>query len=362
MTYAGAGVNIDAGNLFTRMIRELIRENWPEAAQEIGGFAGGAKIPPGAVKFMGSTDGTGTVAILAALADELGGIGQNAVAMGAVDMYVAGARPTHLLDTLNVGHLVPEKHIKIIESIILGCLTSGCILIGGETAELPDMFKFPWMFNLDVAVIGFPDPELEYVPMEEGMQLYAWPSHGPGSNGFSLLRKVHRLRIQEDGFLGALRKIFKLQGSKSKVIDNLMKPRSDLGDKSLAEALLVPTPIWIPEMEASRKNGTRFAGHAHITGGGMVENIPRILPGDLKAMIWKYRISRPSIFRYTQEIGGISEDEMDRVFNQGVMVVSVVDPSGPGPVAPAFRIGEIQKRKEKLGAWEPQVDFKGKYN
>ncbi|HBB37427.1 MAG: Phosphoribosylformylglycinamidine cyclo-ligase [Candidatus Moranbacteria bacterium GW2011_GWC1_45_18] len=360
-TYASAGVNIDKGNQFAQMIKTLVRANWPEAADQIGGFAGGMPIPPGARKVSGSVDGVGTVAILAALANMLTGIGHNGVAMSAVDMYVSGARPAFLLDTLRVGQLDPEKHIQIIESIIEACLTSGCIPIGGETAELPDVFRYPWMFDLDVSVIGFPDPELEYVPMEEGMHVYGWPSHGPGSNGFSLLRKVHRLRIQEDGFLGMIRKVFNLHGSKARVINNLMKPLSELGGNSLAEALLVPTPIWIPEMEEARKRGVRFAGHAHITGGGMVENIPRILPNDLKVTIWKYKIKRPPIFHYTQQMGNIEEAEMDRVFNQGVMVVSVVDPIGPEPYYPAFKIGEVRQREKKLGELEEQVDFRGQY-
>jgi|GEM_PF-494759 phosphoribosylformylglycinamidine cyclo-ligase len=361
-TYAQAGVDIDAADRFVEMIKRLIRENWPEVEGEIGGFAGGGPVPPGAVKVEGSTDGTGTVAILSALVGNYLGIGQNAVAMGAVDMYVSGSRPLYLLDTFNVGRLEPEKHIGIIKSVVNGCRVAGCKLIGGETAELPDMFKYSWMFNLDVAVIGFPDPELVFVPMRSGQLVYGWPSGGPGSNGFSLLRKVHNLRLQEDGFRGLMRKFFRLEGSMSRVLDNLIKPRPELaGGRSLADALLQPTPIWIEKIESERKRGVKFAGHAHITGGGMPGNIPRILPNDLEVIIEKNDITRPAIFRLTQEVGGISNEEMDRVFNNGVMVASIVEPDGPLPDSPAFQIGMVRGRGAKKGKLNPQVQFAGKY-
>lgn len=357
-TYKQAGVDIEASDTFTDMIKKRVQENWPETADEIGGFAGGGPIPPGAVKIKGSTDGTGTVAILSALVNDFSGIGQNAVAMGAVDMYVAGARPFYLLDTLNTGRLDPEKHIQIIESVIEGCKLAGCKLIGGETAELPDMFKYSWMFNLDVAVIGFPDPELAFLPVREGHPVYGWGSGGPGSNGFSLLRKVHNLRLKEDGLLGLFRKIFRLKGSMSKVLDNLLKPREEFHGQSLTDRLLRPTPIWIRRIEEERKRGVKFARHAHITGGGMVGNIPRILPVDLSVVIDKSKIIRPAIFYYTQEVGKIAEAEMDRVFNQGVMVASIVDPSGELPQGDGVvRIGEVAKRRGD----EPRVQFTGRY-
>ncbi len=344
-TYEAAGVNIDEGNSFSDLIKERVKKAWPEVAGEIGGFAGGGPIPTNAKRIEGSTDGTGTVALLAALVKKYDTIGFNAVAMGAVDTYVAGFQPAYLWDTLNVGRLIKEEHIEIIDSIIAACKRAGCKLSGGETAELPDMHRYPWVFNLDVAVVGFPIPDFEYVPVRPGQKLYGWPSFGPGSNGFSLLRKVHSLKIVED-FWFHIRQAFGMRNkSIDRVIENMQKPRPELFGKTLADALLVPTPIWIPEIEAQRKRGVKFAGHAHITGEGMPGNIPRILPNEYRVVIDRSFWERPAIFRYTQEVGKISQAEMDRTFNQGIMVVSIVDSDGPEPDDPnIYEIGQVEKR------------------
>ncbi len=342
MDYKKAGVDIDAGNSFADTIKMLVKEAWPGREDEIGGFAGGGNIPRNAKIVKGSTDGTGTKAKVAALVENFVGLGQDGVAMSAVDMYVSGAMPTYLLDTLCVGKLKPDLHIEIIKSIIRACKLSFCKIIGGETAELPGMFKHPWIVNLDVAVIGFPRPFLSYAPVKPGQLIYGWPSFGPGSNGFSLLRKVHEI---ESGVIKG-RKI-------------LEKKYKELGGDSLAAALLEPTPIWINLIEEQRKMGVKFSGHAHITGGGMVENIPRILPSTCKAVINKSSWLRPPIFGFTQKKGKIKEEEMNRTFNQGIMVVSIVDPE-KGPVMnsdKAILIGEVVRKTED----GPQVEFREKY-
>lgn len=337
-TYAAAGVDISAADRFEDMIKERVRHAWPKAAQEIGGFAGGGPIPKGAVVVKGSTDGTGTKAIVAALVDRFDGLGIDAVAMGAVDMYVAGAFPTYLLDTLDVARLDPERHIRIINSVIHGCLAAGCRLIGGETAELPDLYRYPWMVNVNTTVIGFPDRRLRFVRVKPGQLAYGWPSDGPGSNGYSLLRKV-----------------FGLKGTPSQARQRLERHIPQLG-YTLAEALLEPTTIWIPRIEKERRRGVRFAGHAHITGGGMPGNIPRILPPNCKVVIDRSRWMRPPIFRLTEKIGRVDEAEMDRTFNQGIMVVSIVaDGNGRHPDTPA--IGIVERRHKG----EPQVQLIGKY-
>ncbi|MDR3559801.1 MAG: AIR synthase related protein [Candidatus Pacebacteria bacterium] len=344
-TYQSAGVDIDAGDQFARMIKERVKAAWPECGEEIGGFAGGGPIPQGAKEVKASMDGTGTVALIAALSETYHSIGFNLVGMCAVDTYVDGGRPLYFMDTLGVAQLIPDLHIQIIDSIIEACKKAGCKLIGGETAELPDMYKADWVFNLDGAVIGFPDPDLCYAPVRPGQKVYGWLSYGPGSNGFSLLRKVHNLKAEE-GFWYHIRKAFGLTDmSLDKVIENLSIPRWELNGRALSEDLLVPTPIWIPEIEAQRKRGVVFAGHAHITGGGMPGNIPRILPNDCKVVIDRGTWTRPAIFRYTQDIGDINFYEMDKTFNQGIMVVSIVDPSGPLPDdSNIVEIGTVEKR------------------
>lgn len=342
MEYKDAGVDIDAGEFFVQMIRERVRKAWPNAGEEIGGFAGGGPIPAGARRIISSSDGTGTKAILAAAIEMLGGLGQDAAAMSIVDSYVSGARPFYLLDVLDVAKLVPKLHIKIIESIIQGCLLSGCRLIGGETAELPDMFKSDWMVNLNTTVIAFPDPDLAFVPVRPGQLAYGWPSYGPAANGFSLIRKI-----------------FRLNDAYEKPSKNLRQAWPELGNITLADAILRPTPIWITQIETQRKRGVKFSGHTHITGGGMPGNIPRILPDNLKVIIQRDKWPRPPIFPLTQREGNVPPDDMDKTFNQGIMVVSIVDQK-QGPKIDSqevFLIGEVTNRKPG----EPQVTFHGSY-
>lgn len=342
-TYKAAGVDLDAADRFEDMIKERVAATWPDTGGEIGGFAGGGPIPPGATHLKGSTDGTGTKAILAALLGKFDGLGQDAVAMSAVDMYVSGNRPTYLLDTLDVGHLDPDLHIAVIESVIRGCQRAGCKLIGGETAELPDLFRHPWMVNVNAHAIGFPAEELKFGTVKSGQAVYGWASHGPGSNGFSLLRKV-----------------FKLKDEPARARRRLLREYDELGTLPLHSALLAPTEIWIQEIERQRKAGVRFCGHAHITGSGMPGNIPRILPPDCKVVIDRSRWGRPLIFRLTQEMGHVSEAEMDRVFNQGVQVVSIVSQDSPSVVQDRFAhmIGTVESRTDD----EPQVVFTGKHS
>lgn len=344
MTYVASGVNIDAGNLFAQMVRQRVATAWPDCAGEIGGFAGGGDIPEGAKTFKSSTDGTGTKAILAAMTRKLDGIGQDAVAMSAVDTFMAGHQPAFLLDSLDVAVLEPEFHIQIIDSIISGCVSAGCCLIGGETAELPDMFRHDWMFNLNTMVIGFPDPRLTLCPVKPGQLVYGWESRGPASNGFSLIRRV-----------------FGLKDRPSRARKRLERRWSELGGETLADVLLRPTPIYnvrIQNHADPQLRGVRFCAHAHITGGGMVENIPRILPDDCKVVIDRSKWVRPSIFPLIQRLGNVPNDDMDRTFNQGVMVVSIVAPDGPELSDPnAHLIGEVMAREGD----EPQVELTGKF-
>ena len=342
VTYKSAGVDIDAGNTFAGMIKVRVRIAWPDKEREIGGFAGGGPIPVGARVVKGSCDGTGTKAILASLAGRFDGLGQDAVAMAAVDMYVDGNRPLYILDTVSCGRLMPEQHIKIIDSIVSACKLAGCALIGGETAELPGMYKYPWIVDVNVTAIGFPAPELTFEEMTVGDKVIGWLSHGPGSNGYSLLRRV-----------------FGLSGRPSRARPKLAKVWKEFGGITLAEALLKPTPIYIPQMEQLRTEfGAAFAGHAHITGGGLVENIPRMLPSHLKVVIQRDRWQRPPVFRVAQELGKIPDDDMDRTFNQGIMVVSVVkNVSGSFDDLPFVQIGVVERRKGN----KPQVELVGKY-
>lgn len=349
--YKSAGVDIAAGELFAQMIKERIARAWgAEAAEEIGGFAGGGRIPAGARIVKASVDGVGTKLHLLSLVDMLQGLdmletaGRDAVAM-ATDTYYDGNTIAFALDHLSVERLEPERHIRIINGVIAGCIQAGCVLVGGETAEEPGTYRYPWRFNLDVTTVGFPNSELAFDPVEEGQYVYGWESDFPGANGFSLLREI-----------------FRLKDSPSKVRRRLESYWPELGDW-LGKALLGPTPIWVRDIEGLRRQGVRFAGHAHITGGGMVGNIPRILPDDLKVVIHRDSWKRPRIFRVAEELGKISNADMERTFNQGVMVVSIDSGLGepitiPSKFSPIKRIGYVARRKDS----EPQVEFTGEYN
>ena len=343
--YKSAGVDIDAGELFARMIKERIARAWgQDSAKEIGGFAGGGPIPEGAKLIKASVDGVGTKLHLLSLMDMLEVAGRDAVAM-ACDTYYAGNMPAFVLDHLSVEKLDPERHIKVIDGVIDGCLKAGCRLIGGETAEEPGTYRYPWRFNIDVTMIGFPSPELSFAQVEPGQMVYGWHSDFPGANGFSLLRRA-----------------FKLDDSPQKVRQRLERYWPELGS-TLAEALLGPTPIWVDAIEDYRKSGVIFSGHAHITGGGMVENIPRILPSNLKVVIDRRQWRRPAIFRLAQDLGNVTGAEMDRTFNQGVMVVSLVSQNGGfGAIDLGDRRVSLIGRVNRRLGYEPQVEFVDKYN
>jgi phosphoribosylformylglycinamidine cyclo-ligase len=341
--YAVAGVNIDAGEEFVQLIRQRIKKAWPGADKQIGGFAGGFELRHGRNTGMACTDGSGTVAILCALTERFDVIGQNAAAMSLVDAYVAGSVPVALLDVLDVAKLDPERHIGVIDGLIAGCKMAGqqCRLIGGETAELPDMFKSNWMVNVNTTAIGDPSSALITKDVRAGQLVLGWPSNGFGSNGFSLLRKI-----------------FQLKGSPSATLRRLNRVWSELREP-LVDALLQPAPIWIGKAEEYRREGARFAAHAHITGGGLVDNIPRILPSKLKVVINRADIRRPPIFALTQRLGNVSEQEMNRVLNQGIMMVSVLDTKGKQPsdeLAPI--VGTVEKRTGN----EPQVELVGTFH
>lgn len=326
ITYAAAGVDILKGEKFTDTIKRKVEKAWPGGGKEIGGFAGGGVIPRGAKKFGTSTDGPGTKVKLAAMMGNVDGIGQDIVAMTAVDTYVGGYRPEAFLDYFVVDHLDPELHIRVIDSIIRGCKMAGCRLVGGETAEHSDFFKYKWMFDVNGFVIGFYDENIISSEVKIGQKLYGWLSGGVCANGTSMLRKV-----------------FNLNGSTRDAKRNMNKTYREFVDATLAEIILKPTPIWINDIEEQRIwSGVSFSGHAHITGGGFPGNVHRMLPDGFGAIIYRDRWQRPPIFRVTQDKGNISQAEMDKTFNNGIIMVSACDYGVNQPDHPSVvEIGEI---------------------
>lgn len=339
-TYEKAGVSVGRNEKFVEMIRKLVEDTWPDGGKEIGGFAGGGIIPSGTTMITAAVDGVGTKTQIVSSLKNYKTIGIDAVAMSAMDVYVNGGIPVFLYDYLVVKKLIPDLHIDIIRGVIKGCLQAGCRLIGGETAEHPFNCLPKNYFDIATFCVGFYKsntlPEIHSI--KAGMKVYGWLSYGLSSNGYSLVREVFNL------------------DHKSRTQLRWLEPALN---KSLGRELLKPTKIYIKDIERIRLNKecrVVIKTHAHITGGGLVGNIPRILPKDYKVVLDRSTWERPPIFSFIQKKGQIPESEMDKVFNQGVQVVTIV---AMGEIEhPDCRlIGVVERRKKN----EPQVQFNGKF-
>ncbi|WP_192868114.1 phosphoribosylformylglycinamidine cyclo-ligase [Calderihabitans maritimus] len=339
MTYREAGVDIDAGNRAVALIKEhLARTRRPEVLADIGGFGGLFSLDISRYRqpvLVSGTDGVGTKLRIAMLMDKHDTIGIDAVAMCVNDVLVLGAEPLFFLDYLAVGKLKPERVAEIVKGIAAGCEQAGCALIGGETAEMPGFYGEE---EYDVAgfAVGVVDRDkiIDGSRIKPGDRLIGLASSGLHSNGFSLARRV----LLEAAGLS---------------VDDFV-PR--LG-KTLGEEMLTPTRIYVkPVLELLSRFDIK--GMAHITGGGMVENIPRILPEGTEAVLEVSAWPVPEIFKFIQEKGNIEESEMWRTFNMGIGMVLVVPPGQVQEILQyladrketAYLIGEIREGN-------PQVRF-----
>lgn len=340
MTYEKAGVSIEANDRFVTMIKKLVEKTWPKSGKEIGGFGGGGTIPSRAKIITASVDGVGTKTQIASLMGIWDTIGIDAVAMSSVDVYVSGGIPAFLYDYLTIKNLKPDLHIKIIEGLVKGCLLSDCRLVGGETAEHP----FNWLphdfFDIATFCVGFQNPKL--VPkineIRPGMKIYGWLSYGLGSNGYSLVSKVLKLDGRSRARLTEFYQAF---------------------GWTLGEELLRPTKIYIKDLEKIRGDKRYrpiIKAHSHITGGGLIGNIPRILPQDCKVMLDRTKWQHPPVFKLIQEKGYISDDEMDRTFNQGLQLITIVS-RGKIRHPDCRLVGIVEKRRRK----DAQVEFIGEF-
>ncbi len=337
--YKKAGVDINEGDFFVQMVRRRIAQAWPGMEKEIGGFAGEVNIPPMVTRGAFSTDGVGTKLIIAAITNNFIGVGHDAVAMSVVDNYVAGLRPRYVLDYFATGKLIADKHIAIINSVIDACKLAQCKLIGGETAEMPRFFRHDWFVDLVTFSVAFDNRPVEFFAIRPGQKVFALPSFGLASNGYSLVRNV-----------------FGLTGAPSVARRKLFSKR--IFGKPLQEVLLEPTPIWIQAIEDERQRGLQLSGMVHITGGGLVDNPPRVLPDDMKMIIDRSTWRRPEIFGYIQEKHNISVTDMDRTFNNGLMMLCILDSDSYLPVNSDFKeVGVIELRLDN----EPQVQLIGSY-
>ena len=302
LTYKDAGVDIDAGNELVERIRPLVkRTQRTEVMSGIGGFGGLFALPPGRYRepvLVSGTDGVGTKLMLAQHLDCHDTIGIDLVAMCVNDVLVQGAEPLFFLDYFACGKLDTSVASKVIAGIAEGCVQAGAALIGGETAEMPDMYS-DGEYDLAGFTVGAVERSelIDGRAIEEGDALIGIASSGPHSNGYSLIRKV----LERSG-------------------------ESSIGGEPAKTTLLAPTRIYVRAILALI--GTvPVKGLAHITGGGITENIPRILRDELDAEIDTSTWQQGPVFDWLAENGNIETAEMRRTFNCGVGMVAVVNES-----------------------------------
>ena len=316
LTYKDAGVDIDAGNELVERIKPLVkRTQRPEVLAGIGGFGGLFALPPERYNepvLVSGTDGVGTKLMLAQHLGVHDTIGIDLVAMCVNDVLVQGAEPLFFLDYFACGKLDNDVASAVIAGIAEGCVLAGAALIGGETAEMPDMYA-PGEYDLAGFTVGAVERSemIDGSAISEGDIVIGIASSGPHSNGYSLIRKV-------------------LDRAGDAQIDGV----------PAAERLLAPTRIYVKPILSMLQEVT-VNGLAHITGGGITENIPRVLGGDLNAAIDTTSWEQGAVFDFLQERGNIETAEMRRTFNCGVGMIAVVNPAqAPAAIELLNRHGE----------------------
>jgi phosphoribosylformylglycinamidine cyclo-ligase len=345
LTYAQAGVDIDAGNAMVDAIKPLVRSTRrPGADAEIGGFGGLFDLKAAGFSdpiLVAANDGVGTKVKIAIESGRHSTIGIDLVAMCVNDLVVQGAEPLLFLDYYATGKLDPKAGVEIVRGIAEGCRQAGCALIGGETAEMPGMYA-----GNDYDLAGFAVGAAErgtLLPRADvvaGDVVLGLPSSGVHSNGYSLVRRIVALSgLAWDA------------------------PAPFASDKTLAEALLEPTRIYVKSLLQALKAAPGIKALAHITGGGFPDNIPRVLPDDLGVAIDLPAISVPPVFGWLAQVGGVAEREMLRTFNCGIGMIVVAEAAQAEAVMAALteagekpvRLGEVTAR-----GTEEAVTYRGK--
>ncbi|QDB99374.1 phosphoribosylformylglycinamidine cyclo-ligase [Mesorhizobium sp. 8] len=347
LTYAAAGVDIDAGNLMVEKIKPLVRATRrPGADGEIGGFGGLFDLKAAGFSdpvLVAANDGVGTKLRVAIEAGKHDTIGIDLVAMCVNDLVVQGAEPLFFLDYFATGKLDPEQGVAIVSGIADGCRQAGCALIGGETAEMPGMYQ-----EKDYDLAGFAVGAAErgqLLPTDdiaEGDVLLGLASSGVHSNGFSLVRRI----VETSGLAWDARAPF---GS----------------GETLAEALLEPTRIYVKSILKAIRNTHGIKALAHITGGGFPDNIPRVLPKDFSAELDLDAIDVPPVFSWLAKTGGVAPEEMMRTFNCGIGMVIAVASGQAAQVAAVLQeagetvapIGRIVPRRDAGVIYRGRIDL-----
>jgi phosphoribosylformylglycinamidine cyclo-ligase len=305
LTYRDAGVDISAGEKTVELIKPLVRATFrPEVVSDIGGFGGLFAIDWKRYDdplLVSSTDGVGTKSVIARLTGRRDTIGIDLVAMSVDDIAVQGAEPLFFLDYVSIGKLVPEEVAEIIAGVSEGCIQAGCALLGGETSEHGDLMG-PGEFDLVGFAVGVAERS-RVLPagVRAGMTIVGIASPGLRCNGYALARRA-------------------LLDRAGRALDEAAWPGSQ---RTLGEELLLPSVIYAPAM---RRLGEQVPVHAfaHITGGGLADNIARVLPDECDAVVHRGRWFEPRIFAEIQTAGDVADDEMEHVFNLGVGMIAVV--------------------------------------
>ena len=325
ISYKDSGVDIDEGARFVEEIKPYVKKTFDKnVLGGIGSFAGAYELPAGYRKpvILGATDGVGTKLKLAIEAKKFDTVGIDLVAMCVNDLICNFATPMFFLDYYATSKLIVEESTSIVKGISEGCLQSECALIGGETAEMPGMYQKD-DFDLAGFAVGIAEKdELDRISqVKEGDILIALPSSGIHSNGFSLVRKLLFEKMEHS-------------------FDDMFE------DRKLIDVLLEPTKIYV---KTFKKLKPYINALAHITGGGITENLPRVLPEHLMAIVKKDDIRILPIFEYMMDFVG--EEEMFRTFNMGVGMVLVVDKTNVDKVlsqSEGYIIGELAKGDKKV--------------
>ena len=339
-SYKAAGVDITAGYRAVELMKKHIARTMINGrSDDIGGFGGLFELDvtdmPHPVLVSG-TDGVGTKLKMAFIMDKHDTVGIDCVAMCVNDIICCGAKPLFFLDYIACGKNYPEKIAQIVSGIAEGCVQAGCELIGGETAEMPGFYSED-EYDLAGFSVGAVDKArvLDKTKMKEGDVIIALPSSGVHSNGFSLVRKIFDVEKAD-----------------------LTSPVEELGGRSLGEALLTPTKIYVKPMLALFKE-IEVKGVSHITGGGFYENIPRSIPDGLGASIEKAAVKVLPIFNLIAKAGNVPEHDMFNTFNMGVgmsvivaaedaeKAVQVLKDAGEEP----YIIGKIVRSDDKVTIW-----------
>ena len=305
LTYRKAGVDIDAGDEAVRRIASLARATTrPEVLGGIGAFAAFVRLPPGLVEpvLVSSTDGVGSKLKIAFLTDRHTTVGIDLVAMGVNDVLVHGAEPLYFLDYIGVARVDPARIEAVVAGVAEGCRRAGCALVGGKTAELPDLYR-PGEYDLAGFAVGVVERAriVDGHAVKPGDRVLGLASSGLHSNGYSLARRI----------------VFDVLG---------LKAESTLPGtgRTVADELLEPTRIYAAAVK-SLLEAVPVAAMAHITGGGLVGNIPRVLPEGCRAMIRRESWKVPAVFETLREAGRVDDSEMFRTFNMGIGYVVIVD-------------------------------------